>query len=66
VIPLPWNREVFLDDLETYAARGLRHVTTFAVWLDGDYVARFGEPPLEEYGGGLFRRMNRQEESTSE
>lgn len=54
VIPLPWNREVFLDDLKTYAARGLRHVTTFAAWLDGDYVARFGEPPVDEYGEGLL------------
>jgi len=53
VIPLPWHREVFLDDLETYAARGIRHITTFAAWLDGDYVQRFGEPPVEEYGAGL-------------
>lgn len=53
VKPLPWNREVFLDDLRTYAQRGIRHVTTFACWLDGDYVKRFGEFPLDEYGGGL-------------
>lgn len=53
VIPLPWHREVFLDDLKTYAGRGLRHITTFAAWLDGDYVKRFGEPPVEEYGAGL-------------
>ncbi len=50
---LPWARDVFLDDLDTYACRGVRHVTSFAAWIDGDYVARFGEPPIEEYGAGL-------------
>jgi hypothetical protein len=53
VKPLPWNGNVFRDDLRTYAGRGVRHVTTFAVWLDGPYVERFGEPPLEEYGAGF-------------
>jgi hypothetical protein len=55
VKPLPWHEEVFRDDLRTYAERGVRHVTTFAAWLDGDYVKRFGEPPLDAYGAG-FRR----------
>lgn len=51
---LPWNREVFLDDLELYASRGLRHITQFACWLDGWYVEHFGEPPIQEYGAGLL------------
>ncbi len=53
VKPLPWNGNVFRDDLRTYAGRGVRHVNTFAAWLDGDYVKRFGEPPLDEYGAGF-------------
>lgn len=56
-IPLPWYPEVFLDDLATYARRGLRHITTFAAWLDGDYVARFGDPPVDAYGAGFTRAM---------
>jgi hypothetical protein len=52
---IPWNAEVFRDDLATYAKRGIRHVTTFACWLDGAYVARFGDPPLAEYGAGLLK-----------
>jgi hypothetical protein len=52
---LPWNREVFLADLRTYAQRGIRHATTFGAWLDGDYVKRFGEPPIDEYAAGLRR-----------
>jgi hypothetical protein len=53
VAPLPWNREVFLADVGLYAARGIRHVTQFATWLDGWYVEHFGEPPVAEYGAGL-------------
>lgn len=53
VRPIPWKDEVFRDDLETYARRGIRHVTTFAAWLDGDYVTRFGDPPVDRYGAGL-------------
>jgi hypothetical protein len=53
---LPWNEAVFLDDLRTYAARGIRHITTFGAWLDGNYVHKFGEPPLKEYGAGLLQR----------
>jgi len=50
---LPWQREVFLQDLAAYAARGIRHVTSFAVYVDADYVRQYGEPPLAEYGRGL-------------
>lgn len=53
---IPWHGEAFLADLDTYAQRGVRHVTTFAAWIDGDYVRRFGNPPLDEYGGGLLRK----------
>ncbi len=50
---IPWHDGVFRDDLRTYAERGVRHVTTFAAWVDGDYVKRFGDPPLEAYGAGF-------------
>ena len=52
---VPFDERVFLDDLETYASRGIRHVTSFAAWIDGDYVKRFGPPPLDKYGQGLLR-----------
>jgi len=52
---IPWNEEVFLSDLETYGSRGIRHITSFAVRLDGIYVQRHGEPPLGAYGRGLAR-----------
>jgi hypothetical protein len=52
-VRIPWNREVFRQDLQTYARRGIRHVTSFAVQVDGAYVRLFGPPPLNEYGEDL-------------
>jgi hypothetical protein len=52
---LSWHQDVYLDDLCAYAQRGIRHVTSFACWIDGDYVRRFGDPPLSEYGRGMLR-----------
>ena len=54
-IKIPWNRQVFRQDLETYAKRGIRQITTFAVKVDGQYLKRFGRPPLDEYGSDLKR-----------
>jgi len=50
---LPWNADVFAGDVGTYAGRGIRHLTSFGAWLDGDYVKRFGEPPVDEYGAAM-------------
>ena len=52
---LPWNQAVFQADLKTYAERGIRQVTSFGAWLDGDYVKRFGEPPIDHYAAGMLR-----------
>jgi len=54
-IEIPWNESVFRDDLATYARRGIRHVTTFAAWLDADYARRWGLAPVRAYGAGLRR-----------
>ncbi len=51
---LPWNREVLVADLEAYASRGIRHVTSFACYIDAEYLKRYGEPSaLQEYGAAL-------------
>lgn len=55
VVEIPWNEAVFRDDLGTYARRGIRHVTTFAAWLDGEYAGRWGVSPVCAYGAGLCR-----------
>lgn len=53
VARLPWNEEVLKADLAAYAKRGIRHVTSFGAWIDGDYVRRFGEPPIAEYARAI-------------
>lgn len=53
VRPIPWNDDVFREDVDAYGRRGIRHITTFAAWIDGEYVKRFGDPPIDRYGAGL-------------
>jgi hypothetical protein len=50
---VPWNREVFLDDLKTYGRRGIHHITSFGAFIDAEYIRLHGEPPIDEYGKGL-------------
>lgn len=54
-VKLPWSGEIFSQDLDTYGSRGIRHATTFAVYIDSDYIEKFGEPPLQDYGRRLLR-----------
>ncbi|HEY5912302.1 MAG TPA: DUF4838 domain-containing protein, partial [Verrucomicrobiae bacterium] len=50
-VNLPWHRDVLAADARTYAQLGVHHLTTFAVWIDADYLRRFGEPVgVQEYG----------------
>lgn len=59
-VKLPWNRDVFLADIETYRKRGIRHITTFAAWIDADYKDRFGALDfITQYGAGLLRPQSR-------
>jgi hypothetical protein len=51
--PIFWSPSVFEDDLNTYASRGIRHISCFAAGLNGSYVKEFGEPPIGEYGNLL-------------
>lgn len=55
-VQVPFNPQILAADLDTYRRRGIRHVTSFAVYIDADYVARHGEPPLKEYGDQLSRQ----------
>lgn len=53
-VQVPWNADVLRLDLQTYADRGIRNITSFAAWIDGDYVRRFGSPAfVAEYGAAL-------------
>jgi len=50
---LPFYPQAFAADLTTYSSRGIRHITSFAVYIDADYVHMHGAPPLDVYGSQL-------------
>ena len=50
---IPWSTDVFLSDLATYRSFGICQITSFAVFVDAQYIATHGKPPLKEYGAGL-------------
>jgi hypothetical protein len=50
---LPWSAPIVAADLDAYGSRGIRHVTSFGVYLDLAYVREYGQPPVEEYGSLL-------------
>ncbi len=53
-VRLPWHPQAFAADLDSYERRGIRHIACFAVYIDAEYLARYGEPPLPEYGAMLL------------
>lgn len=51
---LPWHKEVFMSDIDTYAKYGIRHVTSFGVYMDSAYFKMYPSVHfLNEYGQGL-------------
>ena len=46
---LAFDPAVIAADARLLADRGVRQLTTFALWLDVAYVSRFGPPPLARY-----------------
>lgn len=53
-IKAPWNPEVLHEDLAFYVNMGIRNITSVTCWMNQDYVDRFGEPHLQEYGRQLL------------
>ena len=50
----PWNAEVLFADLTFYKSMGINSITSVTCWTNQDYVDRFGEPPVMEYGNQLL------------
>ncbi len=51
---IPWKKNVFLDDLRTYASFGIRHITCYCAYVGPSYVDKFGDISfLYDYGEGL-------------
>ncbi|MCB0909943.1 MAG: twin-arginine translocation signal domain-containing protein [Nocardioidaceae bacterium] len=49
---LPWNEQVCRADIAAYRKLGVKHITTFATYIDADYVKIHGDPQpvLDQYG----------------
>jgi hypothetical protein len=52
---LPWNEQVCRRDIQAYRKLGLRHISSFATYIDAEYIQMHGEvqPILDTYGAIL-------------
>jgi hypothetical protein len=50
---VPLRPKLLAADLQFYARLGFRAAISFGVFLDAEYFAAFGVPPVEEYGQAL-------------
>jgi len=54
LVEVPWDNEVFLSDIKTYASYGIRNITCYCAYVGPGYVKKFGFPDfLAQYGQGL-------------
>lgn len=52
---LYFNKEVFEDDLKTYADYGIKHITCYGAWIDDYYVNTHKDVSfIDNYGQGLY------------
>ncbi|WP_353128040.1 DUF4838 domain-containing protein [Parapedobacter pyrenivorans] len=53
-VALPWHNQVFQEDIDVYAKRGIKHITSFGVYIDDQFIENFPDLTfLKEYGKGL-------------
>lgn len=53
-VNLPWHKDVFESDIDIYAKSGIKNITSFAVYMDADYLEKYpAKYYLKEYGEGL-------------
>ncbi|SFS93969.1 protein of unknown function [Porphyromonadaceae bacterium NLAE-zl-C104] len=56
LVKIPWNDDIFMDDLDTYASLGIRNITCYTAFVGPDYVTKFGDISfLSKYGQGLLK-----------
>jgi hypothetical protein len=51
-VKLPWNGEICRQDIAAYRELGIRNITTFATFIDAEYLKLHGDPEeaLDGYG----------------
>lgn len=54
-VQVPWHKDVFLSDLETYASYGIHNVTAYAAYVDAWYLETYKDISfVDDYGQGLL------------
>jgi hypothetical protein len=58
LVKLPWNKNYFTRDIKDYRNLGINSITTFAAWLNQEYIDQHGvdhfEQIFREYGEVLY------------
>jgi hypothetical protein len=55
LVKVPWNNDIFLDDINIYASLGIKNITCYTAYVGPNYVTKFGDISfLTEYGQGLL------------
>jgi hypothetical protein len=53
-VKLPWNKDIFQQDVAAYAKLGIQHIVSFAVYIDQEYVNKYKDLTfINEYGNFL-------------
>ncbi len=54
-VKLPFYKDVAESDVAMYTSFGVKHIKTFASYLDDEYYNLYGNPPMKEYGDILYK-----------
>ena len=59
-VKLPWDREMFENEIDIYANLGIRNISTFAAYIDDKYIETYKDLGfLKEYGDGLINYLKK-------
>ena len=63
-VQLDWHKEVYLEDLATYASYGIKNITAYAIYADENYLNAFHDLSfVKDYGKGLVDFKLEQDEN---
>jgi hypothetical protein len=61
LVKIPWNEQNCERDVELYRRLGIQSITSFGVWINNDYLSKYGEDNtrrvLKEYGSALKKYL---------
>ncbi len=61
-VKIPFNASVMNEDAKMYTSYGIQNIKSFGSYIDDEYYALYGNPPIREYGDILAKYINVQED----